>query len=88
MKEMRFLDWGLSLVERIEIVNLYAPLFKRALASAKFASRNEGYASKIVNDQVPDEFLMDYSKMKAAFSIGRLPQRSDVPEELRLGIWE
>ena len=86
-KEPRYMDWGLSLAERIEIVNLYAPAFELALASAKFTKRKENYGSEIIQGKVPEKYLMNYPNMKAAFSMGRLPKPEDLPEELRKEIW-
>ncbi len=85
--QIRYLDWGLSILERIEVVNLYAPMFNAALSSAKFVNRQSSYRSRIVEDQVPHKFVVNLSEMKAAMSMGGLPKPEDVPETLRREIW-
>lgn len=86
-RQLRYMDWGLSLSERIEIVNMYAPLLELALVASKFRTKREKYGSKIVESRVPDKYLMSYSEMKAAFCVGGLPEPEEVPESLRKEIW-
>jgi hypothetical protein len=81
------IDPGITLAERIELVNLYAPMFKRVLLGAKFEKKLGGYGPMISDDDIPQEFVFELSSMRAGMVIGPLPRPDDLPIGLRKKMW-
>ena len=86
--EMNYFEFeaNISSIDRFRITELYAPLFKIGLKSAKFGNR-QSYENLIVDDKVPKKFLFDLERIKYGISIGRLPDPDDLPILLRKKLW-
>ena len=78
---------ALSLLERIDIVNLYIPIFDMVLKKSSFKKKGRSYQKILQEGGVPRKYLFELSKIKASIVIGKLPGREEVPESLRKRIW-
>ena len=81
------LESTLSIKERIEIVNLYIPVFDKLLRGVSFKKRGKSYENIMRDGGVPIQYLFELSKMKASLIIGKLPKPEELPETLRDRIW-
>lgn len=87
--DYRYLDIEkLSLKERIEVVNLYIPIFDVILKTIKFGQSGRGYEKNIQLGSVPSKYLFQIAETKGAVVIGKYPQPEEIPEALRNKIWD
>ena len=77
----------LPMKERIEIVNLYIPVFDKLLGRVNFKGKGKGYKKIMQDGGVPSEYLFELSKIKASLIIGKFPKPEELPETLRSKIW-
>jgi hypothetical protein len=78
----------LSIKERIEIVNLYIPIFDKLLKTVKFGKKGQNYEKVLQDGGVPEEYIFELSKMKSAIMIGKSPKPEELPQTLRNRIWQ
>lgn len=78
----------LSTKERIEIVNLYIPIFDRLLKRAKFRDKGQSYENIIQDGGVPSDYLFELSEIKTAIIIGKFPKPEELPETLKNKVWQ
>lgn len=74
---------NLPLKERIEMVNLYLPIFIKCRDSVKFDGEKINYEGLIVEGQVPDGYIFNLGDIKASFIIGDFPKIEQFPEVLQ-----
>lgn len=78
----------LSIKERIEIVNLYIPIFDKLLKRAKFSGKGQNYENIIQDGGVPSNYLFELSEIKTAIIIGKFPKPEELPETLKNKVWQ
>jgi hypothetical protein len=87
-KELRYVEFdsNISVQQRMEMTDIYIPLFCGALRMVEFGEEQK-YEDLIVNGQVPKKYLFSLDAIKCAVLIGCFPKPDDLPEALRTKLW-
>jgi hypothetical protein len=82
--DLRYVDIepSLPLIERIEIVTFYLPVFCKMLKSIKFG-KEQNYEAIIVMGGVPRQYLFKLSDIRSAVIVGKFPSPESLPSEIR-----
>lgn len=78
----------LSIKERIEIVNLYIPIFGKLLKAVEFGKEGRSYEKILQDSGVPEKYLFKLSEIKSAIIIGKFPKPEELPQTLKSKIWQ